>query len=133
MRISDWSSDVCSADLGAVSSSAWSADSPYGHHSTQQGSNRRYSGSFSARQFPHANRGGAADVSPGHRLCCGARSEEHTSELQSLMRISYAVFGLKKKKATSHNQRYNVHVNTSTTCPIYITIDTTDTSPRPHN
>src|SRR3546814_9384738 len=28
----------------------------------------------------------------------GARSEEHTSELQSLMRISYAVFGLKKKK-----------------------------------
>src|SRR3546814_9763576 len=31
------------------------------------------------------------------------RSEEHTSELQSLMRISYAVFCLKKKKHTSHN------------------------------
>src|SRR3546814_6826981 len=31
-----------------------------------------------------------------------ARSEEHTSELQSLMRISYAVFCLKKKKQTSH-------------------------------
>src|SRR3546814_11037681 len=31
------------------------------------------------------------------------RSEEHTSELQSLMRISYAVFCLKKKKITSHN------------------------------
>src|SRR3546814_1170707 len=30
-------------------------------------------------------------------LCCGERSEEHTSELQSLMRISYAVFCLKKK------------------------------------
>src|SRR3546814_3319685 len=30
---------------------------------------------------------------------CGLRSEEHTSELQSLMRISYAVFCLKKKKA----------------------------------
>src|SRR3546814_4921799 len=30
----------------------------------------------------------------------GARSEEHTSELQSLMRISYAVFCLKKKKKT---------------------------------
>src|SRR3546814_4976985 len=29
---------------------------------------------------------------------CGAKSEEHTSELQSLMRISYAVFCLKKKK-----------------------------------
>src|SRR3546814_10259481 len=33
-----------------------------------------------------------------------ARSEEHTSELQSLMRISYAVFCLKKKKYTSHQQ-----------------------------
>src|SRR3546814_8393468 len=32
-----------------------------------------------------------------------ARSEEHTSELQSLMRISYAVFCLKKKKKLSHN------------------------------
>src|SRR3546814_6998703 len=34
-----------------------------------------------------------------------ARSEEHTSELQSLMRISYAVFCLKKKKQTSTKQR----------------------------
>src|SRR3546814_6430963 len=32
--------------------------------------------------------------------CCWVRSEEHTSELQSLMRISYAVFCLKKKKQT---------------------------------
>src|SRR3546814_8691093 len=32
-----------------------------------------------------------------------SRSEEHTSELQSLMRISYAVFCLKKKKNTTHN------------------------------
>src|SRR3546814_9068288 len=31
-----------------------------------------------------------------------ARSEEHTSELQSLMRISYAVFSLKKKKTVNH-------------------------------
>src|SRR3546814_2265386 len=39
-------------------------------------------------------------VSPKRDLCpawCNARSEEHTSELQSLMRISYAVFCLKKK------------------------------------
>src|SRR3546814_5064625 len=34
----------------------------------------------------------------GAPCSCGARSEEHTSELQSLMRISYAVFCLKKKK-----------------------------------
>src|SRR3546814_5692849 len=38
------------------------------------------------------------------------RSEEHTSELQSLMRISYAVFCLKKKKTTEVNQeRYTTH------------------------
>src|SRR3546814_7229602 len=36
------------------------------------------------------------------RARIGARSEEHTSELQSLMRISYAVFCLKKKKNTTH-------------------------------
>src|SRR3546814_19697903 len=35
----------------------------------------------------------------------GARSEEHTSELQSLMRISYAVFCLKKKKKKKRNKR----------------------------
>src|SRR3546814_8230653 len=34
----------------------------------------------------------------------GTRSEEHTSELQSLMRISYAVFCLKKKKNTTKNK-----------------------------
>src|SRR3546814_2206827 len=38
-------------------------------------------------------------IRPRHRRCLdGRRSEEHTSELQSLMRISYAVFCLKKKK-----------------------------------
>src|SRR3546814_5022980 len=43
------------------------------------------------------------DPSPDFRLRCRAvaRSEEHTSELQSLMRISYAVFCLKKKNMTS--------------------------------
>src|SRR3546814_2172160 len=34
------------------------------------------------------------------------RSEEHTSELQSLMRISYAVFCLKKKKKKTQDQKY---------------------------
>src|SRR3546814_3533615 len=47
------------------------------------------------------------------------RSEEHTSELQSLMRISYAVFCLKKKKeVTTHkqiNKRYERIVHTHTT------------------
>src|SRR3546814_9524358 len=39
------------------------------------------------------------------RLRPGARSEEHTSELQSLMRISYAVFCLKKKKKKTYSTR----------------------------
>src|SRR3546814_8283871 len=37
-----------------------------------------------------------------------ARSEEHTSELRSLMRISYAVFCLKKKKNTTHTHVHDV-------------------------
>src|SRR3546814_7158361 len=37
-----------------------------------------------------------------------ARSEEHTSELQSLMRISYAVFCLKKKNPTHREQNHNI-------------------------
>src|SRR3546814_5122564 len=39
------------------------------------------------------------------------RSEEHTSELQSLMRISYAVFCLKKKKENEHRQEYVKSIN----------------------
>src|SRR3546814_7122163 len=39
--------------------------------------------------------------------CCQIRSEEHTSELQSLMRISYAVFCLKKKKRNKNIKLYN--------------------------
>src|SRR3546814_8155291 len=38
----------------------------------------------------------------------GDRSEEHTSELQSLMRISYAVFCLKKKKSPNTTQKYYI-------------------------
>src|SRR3546814_8468826 len=41
---------------------------------------------------------------PFGRIAHVARSEEHTSELQSLMRISYAVFCLKKKNQTNNNQ-----------------------------
>src|SRR3546814_6565415 len=44
-----------------------------------------------------------------------SRSEEHTSELQSLMRISYAVFCLKKKKKQSNSQHDNRHHKDSTT------------------
>src|SRR3546814_5801604 len=44
-----------------------------------------------------------------------ARSEEHTSELQSLMRISYAVFCLNKKKTTSKTQKHSLQVTLSKT------------------
>src|SRR3546814_4389596 len=45
-----------------------------------------------------------------HRV--GRRSEEHTSELQSLMRISYAVFCLKKKKQLIHSSLTSSNLNT---------------------
>src|SRR3546814_9892799 len=45
-----------------------------------------------------------AKLRPGHDVAI--RSEEHTSELQSLMRISYAVFCLKKKKTKQHNKKH---------------------------
>src|SRR3546814_9749152 len=46
------------------------------------------------------------------------RSEEHTSELQSLMRISYAVFCLKKKKTTNHQQQIQTHTEKHTAITI---------------
>src|SRR3546814_8689179 len=52
-----------------------------------------------AARPPALPRGGAGHLASGVERC-GVRSEEHTSELQSLMRISYAVFCLKKKKTT---------------------------------
>src|SRR3546814_10905443 len=59
--------------------------------------------------------GGAGDEKVAVERADPVRSEEHTSELQSLMRISYAVFCLKKKKTTtnniitSHNYKYYTH------------------------
>src|SRR3546814_7018768 len=51
----------------------------------------------------HADEEGEIDLSAGQIRKAG-RSEEHTSELQSLMRISYAVFCLKKKTQEKHIQ-----------------------------
>src|SRR3546814_5568391 len=46
----------------------------------------------------------ARHIAASYRTAGAAtRSEEHTSELQSLMRISYAVFSLQKQKAANHN------------------------------
>src|SRR3546814_5117971 len=49
-----------------------------------------------------------------------ARSEEHTSELQSLMRISYAVFCLKKKTASNRHTLHSTHTYAHITSPTKI-------------
>src|SRR3546814_1815709 len=90
VRISDWSSDVCSSDLrhrpgDRFSKAAWI------ELLDQRG--RTLSTLMRRGTAPRASRKGRG-TGNGRR----ARSEEHTSELQSLMRISYAVFCLKKKK-----------------------------------
>src|SRR3546814_9456183 len=64
---------------------------------------------FILRQVQRPRLGGnhGADTRPFHRPWQdGVRSEEHTSELQSLMRISYAVFCLKKKKNNLDTDKY---------------------------
>src|SRR3546814_984180 len=110
MRISDWSSDVCSSDLFTDRLRGDDADSFTDVH-------RRAAREVTAIAFAaHAQRRFADQRRTDlDRLDFGVldplrrrRSEEHTSELQSLMRISYAVFCLKKKT----KQRDNKHKKT---------------------
>src|SRR3546814_9128374 len=54
-------------------------------------------------------RAGLIEAASKMQLPSAIRSEEHTSELQSLMRISYAVFCLKNKKKTNHNKTINYY------------------------
>src|SRR3546814_9848159 len=55
------------------------------------------------RHSPAPTAATAAEAPAGAATAAATRSEEHTSEIQSLMRISYAVFCLKKKTAESHH------------------------------
>src|SRR3546814_9093542 len=97
MRISDWSSDVCSSDLRqrhrADSTTATLANAMFRRARTQ----RRAAAKHRRATLPHADRKRSMGPSFLRHARC-ARPEEHTSELQSQMRISYAVFCLKKKK-----------------------------------
>src|SRR3546814_4153710 len=114
MRINDWSSDVCSSDrkvllragqvdLGLLQLVLRGGKLVLRHRAA-------FVGALVALQV--ALRGGAADLGLLHHLARGgARSEEHTSELQSLMRISYAVLCLKKKKQKNYQQYLIKHLN----------------------
>src|SRR3546814_10138704 len=91
MRISDWSSDVWSSDLRRHDRRSWD---PWER---------------SARLWPcHPCRAAPRSEmrhlqAPRRHIRASRRSEEHTSELQSLMRNSYAVFCLKKKTINHHH------------------------------
>src|SRR3546814_10437456 len=99
MRISDWSSDVCSSDLPAVRVGIG------GHYGEVFVGVLGRNGQLEftvigdavnmAERIERVTRETGCDFLVSEPLL---RSEEHTSELQSLMRISYAVFCLKKKK-----------------------------------
>src|SRR3546814_5781086 len=113
MRMSDWSSDVCSSDL------------PHGGGARDGGGRGNHLGpgiSIACKDFwvGCAHQSGRISnpcpcEQPRHiEHPAERRSEEHTSELQSLMRISYAVFCLKKKtinknhtKTTTPTTQYN--------------------------
>src|SRR3546814_1543695 len=114
MRISDWSSDVCSSDLhvhriGAarddVGDERLAADATVDGAPEIDGVAHKEPvfGAHPARKTPRqflahlAQRPIAVRLEEEQGAARQFRSEEHTSELQSLMRISYAVFCLKKK------------------------------------
>src|SRR3546814_6923996 len=106
MRISDWSSDVCSSDLLARPGVALFGVDP-GPNAQGLCPVVRLDARVLRIRTIEAGTGvgyGLDHIAPApQRLATIAlgyadRSEEHTSELQSLMRISYAVFCLKKKK-----------------------------------
>src|SRR3546814_3954140 len=104
MRISDWSSDVCSSDLDdiAVPRVTIGARVPVQRQRRLRIRIARVQVLLPALVgllLRLRHRGGIR----GHPVGLRRRSEEHTSELQSLMRLSYAVFCLKKKQHTHYN------------------------------
>src|SRR3546814_7689218 len=106
MRISDWSSDVCSSDLGSNSRCHVSRGQAVtlklvriepDAHGILRAEHDRIADTVDATERILKLRGNNVAKIVGIAAAI-IRSEEHTSELQSLMRISYAVFCLKKKK-----------------------------------
>src|SRR3546814_5702874 len=132
MRISDWSSDVCSSDLVTETQriddredAGNGGDHRHAplhprvrvnedrlgeeHFLRQEAIEQRHSrhrGGGDQRQRAGARHRANQAVEPGDVAGAG-RSEEHTSELQSLMRIPYAVLGLKKKTQNTSTPCYS--------------------------
>src|SRR3546814_2811066 len=115
MRISDWSADVCSSDLAGRH---LFCDGLYAarialyrywrtSHNGSRSTNALHAGDDGAGNdfLPRLLRRQSAGTARGNR------SEEHTSELQSLMRISYAVFCLKKKKHNTVTRKIQTSKN----------------------
>src|SRR3546814_6865930 len=131
MRISDWSSDVCSSDLRCAAVETVSALRRSAHARGSwtfvpvRGLSRHRTGRRRLAGVPGTGRRGSGiGAIAGRRDWRGnwtttgqrarpCRSEEHTSELQSLMRISYAVFCLKKK--TTRNKTHKKYKLAQTT------------------
>src|SRR3546814_1900106 len=124
MRISDWSSDVCSSDLSLRSISRQERPTCAEHQSQRLPSRPQppserivqslvttlvsFGQSLAKMRLPLA-----IGVRMSRMLL---RSEEHTSELQSLMRISYAVFCLKKKKEKKYERQTLMHITSRNYC-----------------
>src|SRR3546814_6189961 len=112
MRISDWSSDVCSSDLRPL------AAARAGHPRLCAQLARSAAPLRAAARLRPGRAAGEAEPDPQRaprdrpadlHLRRGRRSEEHTSELQSLMRISYAVLCLKKQKIITQEKTNNYY------------------------
>src|SRR3546814_6239211 len=113
MRISDWSSDVCSSDL--VMLTDWTDEDPsrvmaklkkqsdyYNHH-------KRTVGDFIDDVSKQGWSAAVADRKMWAEMKMNPRSEEHTSELQALMRNSYAVFCVKKNMQNRKSTQMNTN------------------------
>src|SRR3546814_2860144 len=112
MRISAWSSDVCSSDLPGVEhvqaaeedlvmgGDRLGSTGGIGRKGDCEGEGGAQQGRRGQGRRPAAGRQKTSELHRGslRKSLRKIRSEEHTSELQSLMRISYAVFCLQKKK-----------------------------------
>src|SRR3546814_4960761 len=120
MRISDWSSDVCSSDLLLAAFAAETRRDFVVLTLNIEHDNRirplQQIGNDDADALARSGRGFEQymlHLAHHEKAVADKRSEEHTSELQSLMRISYAVFCLKKKTKYNINSLIISHTTAS--------------------